>query len=108
MWRELQPTSSSEALSGKLGSDPEKELAPILDLASVPICICRTSSDPTSCPKSIPRDGLRTIRRVEAFGGDVHYLDCGDSEIMGLSSLDGSGLAEKGIGSQVAGHVHST
>lgn len=46
----------------------------------------------------------------ESFGfhGCVHYLDCGDSEIMGLSSLDGSGLAEKGIGSQVAGHVHST
>ena len=36
------------------------------------------------------------------------YLDCGDSQVMGLSSLDGSGLAEKGIGSQVAGHVHST
>ena len=51
---------------------------------------------------------IKAHEGVLGSDGCVHYLDCGDSQVMGLSSLDGSGLAEKGIGSQVAGHVHST
>lgn len=51
---------------------------------------------------------IKAHEGVLGSDGCVHYLDCGDSQVTRLSSLDGIGLAEKGIGSQVAGYVHST
>lgn len=59
------------------------------------------------------QEGLkgRMIKAHEGFWGvmDVFIiLTVVDSQVTRLSSLDGIGLAEKGIGSQVAGYVHST
>lgn len=51
---------------------------------------------------------IKAHEGVLGSDGCVHHLDCGDSQVTRLSSLDGIGLAEKGIGSQVAGYVDST
>lgn len=68
-WRQRQPSPSSEALSGTLGLDPAQEPAPMVGVASIPVC---TVEEPqTQPPAPSPTPGFRAVKKVNAFGGDA-------------------------------------